>query len=183
MRCFIAVNVDNPLVSSFIGELSEVDAALRPVKPENLHLTLKFLGEVPDESIDGIKRAMDDSFSNFESFEASLEGTGAFPSMNYMRVVWVGMKENSEKLVEMQKALDENLAPLGFAREKRFHPHLTIARVKSQRGKEKVKAFINKNKERPFGKLAVDSVALKKSVLSPKGPTYSTIGKTKLEGG
>lgn len=183
MRCFIAVNVDNPLVSSFIGELSEVGAQLRPVNPENLHLTLKFLGEVPDESIDGIKKAMDDSFSNFEPFEASLEGTGAFPSTNYMRVVWVGMKENSERIIEMQKALDENLAPLGFSKEKKFHPHLTLARVKSQRGKEKLKVFIDKNKERSFGKLKVDSVKLKKSVLSPKGPTYFTVGETKLKGG
>ena len=184
MRCFIAVNVDNPLIGPFIDELAEVGAALRLVKPENLHLTLKFLGEIPDDSITAVKKAMDDSFSPFEAFEATLVGTGAFPSANYMRVVWVGMTENSERLIEMQKALDGNLAPLGFAREKKgFHPHLTIARVKSQKGKEKLKRFINKNKERSFGKLKVSSVELKKSVLSPIGPTYSTIGETNLKGG
>lgn len=182
MRCFIAVDVDNPSVSSFIDELSEVGAALRVVRPENLHLTLKFLGEVPDDSIDSIKKAMDDSFSHFDAFEASLEGTGAFPSENYMRVVWVGFEENRERFIEMQKVLDENLASLGFAPDKRFHPHLTLARVKSQKGKGKLKAFINKNKERSFGKLKVDSVELKKSVLGPKGPVYSTVGETKLKG-
>ena len=191
MRCFIAIDI-NESVRGAIGGLqlklrrqSGLDQPeVKWPLPESIHLTLKFLGEVPDESIDGIKKAMDDSFSGFGPFEASLEGTGAFPSANYMRVVWVGMKENSERLIEMQKALDENLAQLGFAREKRrFHPHLTIARVKSQKGKEKLKMFINKNKERSFGKLKVDSVKLKKSVLSPKGPVYSTVGETKLKGG
>lgn len=183
MRCFIAVDVDNSLINPFLEELLEVGAALRPVKPENIHLTLRFLGEVPDDSIEGIKKAMDDSFSDFEPFETSLEGTGAFPSMNYMRVVWIGMKENRERLIEMQKALDKNLIPLGFDPDKRFHPHLTLARVKSQMGKGKLKAFLSKNQERSFGKLKVDSVKLKKSVLSPKGPTYSTVGETKLTGG
>lgn len=182
MRCFIAVKVDNPLVNSFIGELLEVGAALRPVKPENLHLTLKFLGEVPEDAVKGIKKAMDDSFSGFESFEASLFGTGTFPSMNYMRVVWIGFQENRERFIEMQRMVDKNLVPLGFDSDKRFHPHLTIARVKSQKGKGKLKVFINKNKERSFGKLKVGSVELKKSVLSPKGPTYSTIEEVKLKG-
>jgi 2'-5' RNA ligase len=183
MRCFIAVNVDNPLVSSFIDELSEVGAALRLVKPENLHLTLKFLGEVEEDSIDDVQKAMDESLVGFGPFEVSLHGTGAFPSQNYMRVVWVGMQKNRERLIELQKAIDENLVPLGFAREKRFHPHLTLARVKSQKGKAGLKAFISKNQERLFGKLKVGSVKLKKSVLSPKGPIYSTIGETKLTGG
>ena len=182
MRCFIGVKVDNPLIGPFIDELCEVGAQLRPVKPENLHLTLKFLGEVGDDSIDAVKKAMSDSFSAFDAFEASLEGTGAFPSTNYMRVVWIGIKENHERLIEMQKALDKNLIPLGFDSDKRFHPHLTLARVKSQKGKGKLKAFINKNKERSFGKLVIDSVHLKKSVLSPEGPVYSTILETKLTG-
>ena len=183
MRCFIAVNVDNPLVSSFIDELSEVGAALRVVKPENLHLTFKFLGEVPDDSIDGILKAMDGSLSGVGPFEASLYGTGAFPSQNYMRVVWVGIDENRERLIEMQRAIDENLVPLGFSREKRFHPHLTLGRIKSQKGKGQLKAFLSKNQERSFGKLIVDSVHLKKSVLTPQGPIYSTLGETKLTGG
>jgi 2'-5' RNA ligase len=93
------------------------------------------------------------------------------------------MQKNRERLIELQKAIDENLVPLGFAREKRFHPHLTLARVKSQKGKAGLKAFISKNQERLFGKLKVGSVKLKKSVLSPKGPIYSTIGETKLTGG
>lgn len=182
MRCFIGVKVDNPLINSFIGELLEVGAALRPVKPENLHLTLKFLGEVPEDAVKGIKKAMDDSFSGFESFEASLFGTGTFPSMNYMRVVWIGFQENRERFIEMQRMVDKNLVPLGFDSDNRFHPHLTLARVKSQKGKEKLKAFLSKNKERSFGKLNVRSVELKESVLGPKGPVYSTVARTKLTG-
>lgn len=182
MRCFIAVEVDNPHVRSFIEELSKVGAALRVVKPENLHLTFKFLGEVPEDSIDGILKAMDGSLSGFGPFEASLCGTGAFPNLNYMRVVWVGLRENRERLIEMQSTIDKRLVPLGFAPEKRFSLHLTLARVKSQKGKEQLKDFLFKNRERSFGNFIIDSVRLKKSVLTPKGPIYSTLGQTKLTG-
>lgn len=182
MRCFVAVEVDNPAVSSFVDELSKVGAALRVVKPGNLHLTLKFLGEVPEDSIDGILKAMDRSFSGFGPFDASLSGTGAFPGLNHMRVVWIGISENHERLIEMQSAVDRELVPLGFAPDKRFHPHLTLARVKSQKGKGQLKAFILKNRERTFGKLIIESVLLKKSVLTPEGPIYSILGQTKLAG-
>jgi len=182
MRCFVAVDVDNSLVCSFIEELSKVDAALKVVKPENLHLTLKFLGEIPEDSIDGILKAMDSSFSDFGSFEVPIYGTGAFPSLDYMRVVWVGLQENRERLIEMQSAIDRALVPLGFTAEKRFHAHLTLARVKSQKGKRQLKEFLFENRERSFGNFIVDSVQLKKSVLTPKGPIYSTLGQTKLTG-
>ncbi|MEE8402331.1 MAG: RNA 2',3'-cyclic phosphodiesterase [Candidatus Hydrothermarchaeaceae archaeon] len=182
MRCFIAVEVDEPQVRSFIEELSGVSAALRVVRPENLHLTLKFLGEVPGDSIDCIVKAVEGTLSGFSPFETSLVGTGAFPSLDYMRVVWVGFGENRERFVEMQKAVDEALVPLGFAPEKRFHPHLTLARMKSQKGKGQLKEFLLKNQERAFGTLTVDSVRLKKSVLTPKGPIYSTERETRLTG-
>ena len=183
MRCFIAVDVANPLVGPFIDELSELGAGLRPVKAENVHLTLKFLGEVSEEKIERIKDALDVSLAGFRAFETTLHGTGAFPSTNYMRVVWIGMQKNRDRIIEMQKAIDENLAPLGFDLEKKFHPHLTVARVKSQKGKGRLKAFITKNQEREFGNLMVGAVLLKKSVLSPKGPTYTTIDEVKLKGG
>jgi 2'-5' RNA ligase len=183
MRCFIAVNVDNPLVGPFIDELSELGAGLKTVKPENLHLTLKFLGEVSEEKSSGVQKAMHEALDGFDAFETTLYGTGAFPSMNYMRVVWIGMEKNRERVIEMQKAIDENLAPLGFELEKKFHPHLTLARVKSQKGKGRLKAFLARNREREFGNLMVDAVHLKKSVLTPKGPIYSTVNEVKLEGG
>ncbi len=182
MRCFIAMEVDNPPVRSFVNELSKVGAALRVVGPENLHLTLKFLGEVPEDSVDGIQKAMDSSLSDFGPFDTSIYGTGVFPSMSYMRVVWVGFDENRERLIEMQKVLDSTLMPLGFAPDKRFHPHITIARVKSRKGEVQLKEFVLENKDRSFGSTTVDSVHLKKSVLTPKGPVYSTIKEVKLTG-
>jgi len=78
--------------------------------------------------------------------------------------------------------LVDNIVALGFAPEKRFSLHLTLARVKSQKGKEQLKDFLFKNRERSFGNFIIDSVRLKKSVLTPKGPIYSTLGQTKLTG-
>ncbi len=182
MRCFIAMELDSPPVRSFVKELSNVDAALRVVDSENLHLTLKFLGEVPENLVDDILEAMHSSLSEFSSFDVSLYGTGVFPSMSYMRVVWVGFDENRECLIEMQKVLDSTLMPLGFAPDKRFYPHLTIARVKSRKGEAQLKEFVLENKDRSFGNTVVDSVHLKKSVLTPKGPVYSTIKEVKLTG-
>lgn len=181
MRCFISVDVENHKLRAILEELSQVGAKLRILDPEKLHITMKFLGEVSEESTADILNAMDNSLSTFCKFEASLDGIGAFPKLSYMRVVWAGVRKNSDRFIEMQGEIDKNLAPLGFHPERRFHPHLTLARVKSQEGKEALRTFISENQERSFGDFTVSSVRLKKSVLMPEGPVYSTLGETKLK--
>jgi len=181
MRSFIAVDIKNEKVEAAVEELKKVKADVKVVEPQNLHLTLKFLGEIPEDVIEKICVAMQESFKSFQPFNISLRSIGVFPSLKYMRVVWVGFEDGRKNLIEMQRSLDANLIGLKFKPENRFDPHLTIGRVKSQRGKEELKNFVLKHKDADFGSAVVDKVELKKSVLTPKGPIYSTVKTCELK--
>lgn len=176
MRAFISVDIGAlPGIVTILDDLKNTDADLRLVKPEKVHLTLKFLGEIDENRIDEIVVAMEDSVKDVSPFRIKLRGVGVFPSMNYMRVVWVGV-ENAEKLGVIAERLENELSNVGFKREKRkFSPHVTVGRVKSQKNKGVLQNFLNENKEKDFGELNVKSIRLKKSVLTSKGPEYSTV--------
>lgn len=181
MRAFIAVDLVTPEVQGALGEISGISSALRTVAPENLHLTLKFLGEIQEGRIDDVHRAMEDSLAPFAPFEVSLHGVGVFPGMNYIKVVWVGIDEGREQLIGMQKTLDDALSDIGFKKEKRgFHPHLTLARMKGYQGKEEVKGFVEARKDEDYGLVKVSKVELIRSVLTPQGPIYSTLKEVSL---
>lgn len=180
MRSFIAVDIKDEKVEAAVEELTKVKADVKIVEPQNLHLTLKFLGEIPEDVIEKIHAAMQASLKSFQPFEVSLRSIGVFPSLKYMRVVWVGFREGREKLIQMQRSLDANLRELNFKPEQRFDPHLTIGRVKSQRGKEELRNFVLKHEDTDFGSALVDKVELKKSVLTPKGPIYSMVRVVEL---
>jgi 2'-5' RNA ligase len=176
MRSFIAMEARTLKVEETLPKVSDLGAAIRPVKPEGLHITLKFLGEIQETRVDAIYAAMEAAFSPFEPFEISLKGVGAFPSPRRPRVMWVGVEEGRETLIEMQAALEAQLSKLGFQKEKRrFHPHLTLARVKSSRGTGRVRQFIEAHEADPLGRVPVTEVKLKRSVLTPEGAVYSTI--------
>ena len=100
---------------------------------------------------------------------------GVFPSLRYIRVIWVGVERNRERIIEMQKALEQELEKLNFKREKEFSPHLTLARVKFLREKQKILKLISKFENVEFGELRVEKVRLKKSRLTPQGPIYTTV--------
>lgn len=169
-----------PGVLECLRELGKVKAPLRLVAPENLHLTLKFLGEIREELKPSISDAVEEAFKEFEPFEASLKGLGAFPSLNYMRVLWVGVDRNRDRLIDMQRSLESELGKLGFQRDRKFHPHLTIARIKSKQGREELRDFITRHKNTDYGVVRVEEVELKQSVLTPKGPIYTTLATCKL---
>ncbi len=148
-RAFISVDVEStPKLSEFEKRLKGSDAPLKLVDLENIHLTLKFLGETDEALIDDIVKAMTLSIENVEPFTMEMKGTGAFPNLNYMKVIWVGL-ENADALVTIAKTLDRELTKLGFKREKRgFHPHITMARVKGARKKNILAQVINEHKGR-----------------------------------
>lgn len=173
MRCFVAVDMSTPSVVACLKSLKTLSAPLRVVAPGNLHVTLKFFGEINENRVPDITGAMDRALEGFKPFEASLKGLGVFPSMKYMRVLWVGIRDR--EMVEMQRRLDSELQKAGFPREKKFHPHITIARIKSRSGLDKVKEFLRQHADEEYGTVVVDRVELKKSVLTPKGPIYSDL--------
>lgn len=180
MRSFVAVEIKNQQILAALEELKRLKADVRQVEEENLHLTLKFLGEIPESDVEKIHSAMLAAFAAFKPFEVSLRGIGVFPSLSYMRVVWIGFEKGRKELIAAQRALDKELSKLGFKTEKSFEPHLTIARVRSPVGKEELKKFILARKEGDFGSARIEKVAFKKSVLTPKGPIYTTLRECTL---
>ncbi len=182
-RGFISVDISD------IGELGKLDRELRtvgggmrPVSMDIIHVTLKFLGETDEAAIPKIIAAMDKATKGVAPFEIQLKGVGSFPSKDCIRVVWVGMY-GAEPLIQIVKVLEDECARLGFEREDRpFSPHLTVGRMKDSRGTEHVKGIIERFKDHDFGVRPVKTIRLKKSVLSPKGPTYTTVAEVLFQG-
>jgi 2'-5' RNA ligase len=180
-RGFIAIDIRSfPKLIQFENEIKNTGADVKLVEPDNIHITLKFLGDTEEELIDSIEEIMKKSVEEMDSFEVQLKGSGVFPSQNYIKVMWIGLK-NGEKIGEIASEIDEKTSDLGFQREKRgFSAHLTIARVKSAKNKEKLLQIIEKYRDIEFGSFEVDSIKLKKSELTPKGPIYTTLKEVKL---
>ena len=180
-RAFISVDIkpSERLVGT-IRDLMASRADLKIVKPELLHLTLKFLGDTDESLVSDVMSRMARSVDGIEPFSMRLKGMGAFPSMSNIRVVWVGI-EDGLLLKDIAGKLDNALSDLGFERDRKgFVPHLTLARTRSGRNIANVQALLQDNATKEYGEYAVDRILLKKSVLSPQGPTYSTVGEQLL---
>jgi len=152
-------------------------ADLKAVERENIHLTMRFLGDVREGSLEELKGVV--SEVDFEPIRAELMGLGAFPSLRRPRVVWVGLTKGADELAEVFRRLESGLLGLGFKPEGRgFSPHITLARVRSGRNRESLAEQVSRNADEEFGEFTVRYIRLKKSVLTPKGPIYSTIAQS-----
>lgn len=178
MRCFISVDLeDRGFVEKVMGvqrDLMGICKGLKPVEPQNLHITMRFLGEIDERMVDGICEAI--GGIEFSPFEVELRGLGAFPKDGYANVIWIGIQDGRRELEGVAREIESRLMKIGIPPDERgFSPHLTIARVKSPSCRAKFKEFLSGSKGLEFGRILVDSIRLKRSELSPKGPTYYTI--------
>lgn len=150
---------------------------LKLVEPANIHITLVFLGEISKERVEMIQQEMAEV--KFKPFEVELKGAGAFPSLNRINVIWIGIQKGEKELSEIFSQLESRLRKTGFQLDNRgFSPHITIARVRSGRNREKLANTISESKSMNFGAIQVESIKLKKSILTPEGPIYSTLFET-----
>ena len=182
IRSFIAVDLDDVGIKEKLikaqKDLEDTGADLKLVDPEIMHLTLRFLGEIPELTVQKVKEILDGV--RFQSFEAHFSGLGAFPNLNRINVVWVGIVGGHETLREIFEQVEPKLRQVGLAPDnKGFSPHLTIARVRSGRNKLTLADVVSKMKDVDFGVMPVAYVRLKKSTLTPKGPIYTTIHEVK----
>ncbi len=182
-RGFIAIDIEpTEMIERFLNELKKAKARMKLVEPQNLHITLKFLGDTDENDVDAIEDFMRDSVSGLKPFKITLKGTGVFPNPRRINVIWIGMKDDGSTERIFQK-LDKHLEKLGYRRESRkFSPHLTVARVKSVQDRENLVSIINSYANEGFGDILVESIRLKKSVLTREGPIYSTVRDVRLEG-
>jgi len=158
-------------------ELRRTGADVKYVEPQNLHITLNFFGDVTD--VEELKKKFSEAVEGKESFEVSLKGTGAFPSLHHLKVVWVGVKKGKETVAELSTTIGEKVG-LGLDAKKGFRAHVTLGRVRSERNNVKLAAKLKVYEKDKFGAGTVEEVVLKKSELTPKGPVYTTICSIKL---
>ncbi len=178
IRSFIAFDIDNESVLKRLEDaqnlLTKTGADLKPVEPKNIHMTLRFLGNVSQDTVERIFEEM--KKVQFAPFDVKIQGLGAFPNVNYARVLWTGITEGADQLRSIFTQLDPRLRNLGFAPDpKGFSPHLTIARVRSGRNKIQLARCVTENADYDVGVIKAECLRLKKSDLTPKGPIYSTL--------
>ena len=177
IRSFIAVDIPDGLLAGIeplIADLAGVGGDLKIVKTENLHFTIKFLGNIEEEMIGSIRGCMEE-VSPLLGFDLKVGGLGAFPNARRPRVLWIGTRSQDDRMVKLARDLDQRLSNLGFAREKSYVPHLTLARARNRPGGQAISSFLARVGEVDLGTMRVDSVTLKRSVLTPRGPIYSDL--------
>jgi len=177
IRSFVSFDLNNESVLERLREvqgiLVKTGADLKLVEPQNIHITMRFLGDIKPTMVDPIHEAM--KKVSFSTFNCEIRGLGAFPNLRYARVVWAGMRKGVDELKNVFNQLEPNLQQLGFRPDpKGFSPHLTLARVKTGRNKAELARCIQTMADFDFGVVRADCLRLKKSVLTPRGPVYST---------
>jgi RNA 2',3'-cyclic 3'-phosphodiesterase len=183
MRTFIAIEIPSEIKSALAAlqtELRRAGADVNWTKPKNLHLTLNFLGEVDERRMAEVEKTCVSSAAEFRPFTLTLKDTGVFPNEKQPRVLWAGLSGDVENVVEMHRRLDERLALIGFKREeKRFHPHLTVGRLKSNQNSRELLALADAH-SLPALSFLVTEIVIMKSELHPAGAEYTPMAKAYL---
>ncbi|MDW7730930.1 MAG: RNA 2',3'-cyclic phosphodiesterase [Methanolobus sp.] len=179
MRVFVAVDLPEELHPKIADVQSKFgDFKFKFVNPDIVHITMKFLGEVPEEKIESISKALDSI--SCEPFETLIKGLGVFPKPRFAKVIWLGCEGNFEQL---HRSIEESLLPFEFAKDLHsFSAHATLARVKylPKKKKEDFMQLLDELKDVEVGPMKVDAIRLKKSTLTPEGPVYETLHEVKL---
>lgn len=186
MRLFVAANLTGAVKEA----LAKVQHTLRSlsgdvswVRPENLHITLKFLGEVEGERLEAVKGVIASSVAGCGPVLLSFAGLGAFPNLHTPRVIWAGVTEGFERLSFLQANLEEGFHSIGFPRETRpFTPHLTLGRVRSSRGLQPLLEAVRTWPGNPLGEMVLERVDLMRSQLHPGGSIYTLLESFPLSG-
>jgi 2'-5' RNA ligase len=177
MRLFVALSISASVrenLTSLLDELHRADSRPRWVNPANLHVTLRFIGHVPDENLSNINNALSKVVAP-AALTLHFRGVGFFPDERRPTVVWAGVQAPSG-LAALAACIDESLAGCGIQRETRpFSPHLTLARFKETRLTEALRAQLQRSKDRSFGEQLSTEFHLMKSELKPTGAEYTTL--------
>ena len=184
MRLFVSVDLPEALAEPVEAVQADfADASgLDFVDPSQAHITLKFLGETPASRVEAIVEALEAAVeaADVGPFEATFEGLGVFPSLEYISVLWLGVGEGAEAFTRLQAPIEERLVALGFDEEDHeFTPHVTLARMKHAGGKELVQELV-READPTVGTMQVEDVRLTESSLESDGPVYETVRRVEL---
>lgn len=185
MRTFIAIELPDEIrgtLAKLQDKLKQSQADVKWVEPHNIHLTLKFLGEINQEQLDNITRVLGQVCLSKKCFRMRLSAVGAFPKMDFPRVIWVGVEKGASETSEIAAQLEEGISILGIPKEKRpFSSHITIGRVRSYLNKDKLVNGLKKMEPLEGKEFAVTKLTLFKSTLTPIGPAYEALKAASLK--
>ena len=184
IRTFIGLELDDSTRAALLRQvrrLREIAPRVKWVAPENLHLTLKFLGELPANDLQPVFTAVQEVVTAAEPFVVDLESLGCFPNERFPRVVWAGCGSGAEALVGLARRLEDACAALGYDREKRpFSPHLTLGRVRDPQDGRDLGPAVEADRDVAFGAIDVDEIVVFMSDLRRDGPVYSPMQRVRL---
>lgn len=180
IRAFLALDPPEEILRE-VGRIQDrlrklIYGDLRWVRPEGIHLTLKFFGDIPETAVVNISAVAGQAAAAVGSFELAIGGTGVFPDPSRPRVVWLGMNGEVARLVTFQQGLERALREIGFPPEERpFRPHLTLGRIKSQKGLSGLAEALEKEKAVTAGNFTASGLSLFQSDLTPRGAVYTRL--------
>lgn len=184
MRTFIAIELDKKITDALAEiqkELKSSQADIKWVRPENIHLTLKFLGEVEEARIKEIIQRLKELGSQIKPFALRISGLGTFPGLKSARVIWAGIKEDTDELMKLAKMIEDGLITLGFPKENReFSAHLTLGRFRSNKNRNKLIRRLEETQIPQRLTQQIASIALFKSLLHPTGAVYQKLSEINL---
>jgi len=173
MRAFLGISISDDLKHKILNIQKKFDDFdIKFVELKNLHFNLKFFEEIGDEEIKKLRSTLEEIVKKFEPFEIEIKGLGVFPNKNYIRVVWVGVKDGYNTIISLAEAIQDSIESLGFFKEEKFVPHLTLGRVRTARNKEELRRLIEELENIEIGKMKIDAIKLFQSKLTPNGPIY-----------
>jgi 2'-5' RNA ligase len=184
LRAFLALEVpEETVVQNLVNaqvELRETQADLAIVERQNLHFTVKFFGDIPESQVPEIDARL--KTLSLKPAEVIVRGVGAFPDPRRPRVLWAGIPEGQRgSIVPIAETVIRALEGIGEREDRPFHPHITLARVRSGVNKERLGSFLLRNDSREFGTTHLGTLKLKSSSLTPSGPVYRDVREYRLE--
>jgi RNA 2',3'-cyclic 3'-phosphodiesterase len=184
IRAFVAIELPHRVIASIAetqSRLKEKGFNIRWVRPENIHLTIKFLGNIASESVETVCDAVSKTVNTAESLSLEASGLGVFPNMRRPRVVWVGITGHTARLHALQEKVDIELLSVGFSKERRpFQGHLTLGRVKGPIPVKRFQEALDRCSRFHGGSFPVDALILIKSDLKPTGSEYTKLCKMRI---
>ncbi len=183
-RTFIGIPLSphaRGILQNIQNDFKNLNADVKWVPPDNIHMTLKFLGEIQPQKLKSIQNIFPSLFQNFSRFDVAITRLGAFPNAQKPRVIWAGITQNAELLTEIAAQLENALGKLGFPKEdKKFSPHMTLGRVRSFKNIEKLSESIDAyQKFLPITE-PIETIVLFKSTLASQGSIYEHLNEVKL---
>ena len=182
-RCFVAVEIPNRIQAKLI----EIQKTFCPkidraswTKEGNIHLTLKFLGEVNNSRIHDITISLNKAAMEYKPFSIEFGGIGIFPNLTRPRILWIGLKHGSKLVSKLADTINREMVKLGFPKDTRFHPHLTLARIKNRVNLNPIICLFKEFETLDGTSLTVNKISLVKSELHRKGAVYTPLTVCKL---